>query len=202
MSATNGRVYVDAAIWPYGRMVMCHMLADREEDLHAMADRIGVARRWFQNKRYPHYDICKAKRALAVEFGAIEIDRAEFVRRAGSMKIPKSKFHIGDAVRVRCVEAGCAPEFGATVCAINFIPHHQRLEFTVMDAQGHRTDGYTEDWLSPISEPTEISAKDLPEVPELQGCCPVVLYFANDEDRTEFIAAIREAKPGMVARKL
>lgn len=74
------RVYVDAAIWPYGRMTMCHMLADNLEDLHAMADKIGVARRWFQNKpEFPHYDICKAKRAMAVQIGAVEIDRRQFV---------------------------------------------------------------------------------------------------------------------------
>lgn len=74
------KVYVDAAIWPYGRMVMCHMFAERVEDLHAMAARIGIARRWFQNKPgFPHYDICKAKRVLAVQYGANEVDRQEFV---------------------------------------------------------------------------------------------------------------------------
>jgi hypothetical protein len=78
--STGSAVYVDAAIWPYGRMTMCHMLADNLDDLHAMADRIGVARRWFQNKPgFPHYDICKAKRALAVQFGAVEVDRKQFV---------------------------------------------------------------------------------------------------------------------------
>lgn len=75
-------VYVDRCEWPLGRMMMCHMLADKVEDLHAMAERIGVARRWFQNDRYPHYDICKAKRALAVKFGAVEIGRREFVEIA------------------------------------------------------------------------------------------------------------------------
>ena len=78
--AAGSGVYVDAPIWPYGRMMMCHLFADRLEDLHAMADRIGVQRRWFQNKPgFPHYDICKAKRALAVAGGAIEVDRRQFV---------------------------------------------------------------------------------------------------------------------------
>jgi len=70
-------VYVDASVWSYGRMVMCHMVADQLEDLHKMADKIGVPRKWFQNKTYPHYDICKAKRALAVHFGAVEVTRKE-----------------------------------------------------------------------------------------------------------------------------
>ena len=70
--------YVDAPIYPFGRMLMCHLLADSEEELHQMADRIGVARRWFQDpgKKYrgvPHYDICRSKRALAVAAGAVEL---------------------------------------------------------------------------------------------------------------------------------
>lgn len=73
-------VYVDAPVWPYGRMMMCHMFAENLEDLHAMADKIGVARRWFQNKPgFPHYDICKSKRAVAVGLGAVEVDRRQFV---------------------------------------------------------------------------------------------------------------------------
>ena len=75
-------VYVDEAIWPFGRMMMCHLLADTDEELHAMAGKIGVARRWHQNSRYSHYDICKSKRAIAVSLGAIEIDRRQFVDMA------------------------------------------------------------------------------------------------------------------------
>jgi hypothetical protein len=68
-------VYVDDPIWPFGRMMMCHMVADTRDELDAMADAIGVARKWIQ---YPgtnreHYDICKSKRALAVKLGAREI---------------------------------------------------------------------------------------------------------------------------------
>ena len=74
--------YMDAAVWPYGRMVMCHLLADTEVELHEMAGKIGVKRKWFQNDRYPHYDICKAKRAQAVRLGAREIGRKEFVALA------------------------------------------------------------------------------------------------------------------------
>lgn len=73
-------VYVDAAIHNYGRMVMCHMLADSIDELHEMADKIGVQRKWFQGKASsPHYDICKAKRAEAINNGAIEVSRKELV---------------------------------------------------------------------------------------------------------------------------
>lgn len=61
-------------------MVMCHMLADTEEELHAMAKKIGIARRHYQIKAStPHYDICKSKRALAVMAGAVEVDRRGMV---------------------------------------------------------------------------------------------------------------------------
>jgi len=68
-------VYVDKPAHGYGRMVMCHMLADSPAELHAMAERIGVARRHYQPRSTPHYDICKAMRAKAVAAGAIETDR-------------------------------------------------------------------------------------------------------------------------------
>lgn len=76
-------VYVDDMEAPYGRMKMCHMLADSDEELHAMADRIGVARRWHQAppKHSSHYDIALTKKALALAAGAIPITW----RQAGAM---------------------------------------------------------------------------------------------------------------------
>jgi len=68
-------VYVDEPIHPFGRMLMCHMMADTRAELDAMADRIGVARKWIQKAGTPqeHYDICQSKRVLAVKAGAIEV---------------------------------------------------------------------------------------------------------------------------------
>lgn len=68
-------VYVDDMKAGFGRMIMCHMIADTDEELHAMADRIGVARKWFQKPGTAtrHYDIALSKRALAVQAGAMEI---------------------------------------------------------------------------------------------------------------------------------
>lgn len=79
-------VYVDDMKAKYGRMVMCHMLADTDEELHAMAARIGVARRWWQSPEKTsgsHYDIALSKRALAVAAGAMEIT----LRQAGTMNM-------------------------------------------------------------------------------------------------------------------
>lgn len=38
--------------------------------------------------------------------------------------------------------------------------------------------------------------------PELTGTSPLVLYFGTEADRQEMIAAIREAKPGMITKHL
>lgn len=37
---------------------------------------------------------------------------------------------------------------------------------------------------------------------ELEDSSPVCLYFANEEDREEFIALVREIKPGMITRRI
>lgn len=72
-------VYVDAAVHPYGRMLMCHMFADTTLELLQMADKIGVQRKWLQHAGTyrEHFDIAKGKRALAVKAGAKEITRKE-----------------------------------------------------------------------------------------------------------------------------
>jgi hypothetical protein len=65
-------VYVDDMQAQYGRMKMCHMLADTTEELLAMVDRIGVDRKWIQNAgtTREHFDIALSKRALALAAGA------------------------------------------------------------------------------------------------------------------------------------
>jgi hypothetical protein len=70
-------VYVDDMRAPLGDFIMCHMLADTIEELHAMADCIGMPRGACQHEHlgqgWVHYDISLARRALAVRAGAIEI---------------------------------------------------------------------------------------------------------------------------------
>lgn len=90
-------VYVDNMKAEFGRMVMCHMLADTDEELHAMAQRIGVTRRWWQSPEETsgsHYDIALSKRALAVDAGAVEITWLQ----ASSMNLRRRRTgQLGDA---------------------------------------------------------------------------------------------------------
>lgn len=78
--------YVDQPIFPFGRMMMCHLWADSLDELLAMVDCIGVDRKWIQghpelsfgkhrNASWIHFDIAKGKRAPAIAAGAIETDR-------------------------------------------------------------------------------------------------------------------------------
>jgi hypothetical protein len=56
----------------------CHLLADTHEELHAMADAIGMPRRLFQDHPWRwHYDLPRNLRALAVSHGAYEMTLPE-----------------------------------------------------------------------------------------------------------------------------
>lgn len=69
-------VYVDDMRAKFGRMIMCHMIADTDAELHAMAATIGVARRWWQSPEKTsgsHYDIALTKRQAALAAGAVPI---------------------------------------------------------------------------------------------------------------------------------
>ena len=85
-------VYVDDMFkYPMGRyrgMKMSHMIADTDDELHEMADKIGVARRWFQGD---HYDICMSKRECAVALGAQEITLRMLSKLAVARRLDKAR---------------------------------------------------------------------------------------------------------------
>lgn len=94
-------VYVDDMKAAFGTMIMCHMVADTDTELHAMAQVIGVARRWHQcppKVRNSHYDIALSKRALAVKAGAVEVTQKQVAgmcqqrRLTGSMGSPNPAY--------------------------------------------------------------------------------------------------------------
>ena len=63
----------------------CHMTADTEEELHVMANRLGLKRAWFQN-HHPnpllwHYDLTANKRKQALRLGAVERTHQQFAEQ-------------------------------------------------------------------------------------------------------------------------
>jgi hypothetical protein len=77
---------------PGRRYVMSHMIADTEEELHAMAKKIGVNRRWYQGD---HYDVTQSARHSALHFGAVSITLRQCSRmvmnrrRGGNLGTPE-----------------------------------------------------------------------------------------------------------------
>lgn len=101
-------VYVDHGRAAYGRMRMCHMVADSIADLLTMADKIGVERKWFQVASHPHFDVCQSKRALAVTHGALEVDRRGLV---AAMRRHRDKF-MSDPVELEAIREAARAAHG------------------------------------------------------------------------------------------
>lgn len=92
-------VYIDDMyLYPmgrFGRMKMSHMIADTDEELHAMADKIGLPRRWFQGD---HYDVSMSLRAKAIEAGASSITLRELGQIVREKRRQKSSLGPGSAM--------------------------------------------------------------------------------------------------------
>ncbi len=75
-------VYVDAlrptpTIRCHGMDRACHMMADSDRELEAMAEKIGLRKAW---RHGDHYDVGANKRRQAVALGAEEVSTRDLVR--------------------------------------------------------------------------------------------------------------------------
>ena len=69
-------VYVDDAVTLWRGRRWAHMMADTLDELHAMAARLGMPRRAFQDKSSgAHYDLTVELRETALQLGAVAISR-------------------------------------------------------------------------------------------------------------------------------
>jgi hypothetical protein len=113
-------VYVDDMKASYGRMVMCHMIADSTEELVNMARRIGVNPKWIQKAgtSREHFDIAMSKRAAAVRFGAVEITQRQAAAMCGLRKLMGELGKPDNAMDdyLRLLEARRARAIGARIC--------------------------------------------------------------------------------------
>lgn len=86
-------VYVDdmylTQMGRFGRMRMSHMIADTPEELRAMADTIGLARRHIQYEGHPaeHFDVSMEYRARAISAGATPITMRDLARKIRDRKM-------------------------------------------------------------------------------------------------------------------
>lgn len=81
-------VYVDSLAdhgWELGPS--CHLIGDTLEELHALAEKIGMKRAWFQAyASTPHYDLTRKRRKAAVAAGAVELERRAFVDKLRQLR--------------------------------------------------------------------------------------------------------------------
>ena len=72
-------VLVDPPLWTWRERRWSHLVSDESYDeLHAMADALGIERRWFQRD---HYDVPEDYRERAIELGAVPVSSRELIRR-------------------------------------------------------------------------------------------------------------------------
>lgn len=77
--------------WRYNQA--CHLFCDSPEsleELHTLAQRIGLRRSWFQsNSVLPHYDLTASKRDKAIKAGANIVNRnceGDYIRKWRALK--------------------------------------------------------------------------------------------------------------------
>ena len=72
-------VLVDQPIWPFRDRLWCHLVSDTSYDeLHALAERLGIPRRGFQGD---HYDVPEELREQAIALGAQPVSGRELITR-------------------------------------------------------------------------------------------------------------------------
>ena len=71
------------------------MQADTLEELHAMADQLGLQPAWFQSRPgrpwHDHYDLTRSKRDHALRLGAIAVTSREAARRNREVRRPAER---------------------------------------------------------------------------------------------------------------
>jgi len=113
-------VYVDEARnWPAAAIKTgargrgrrwCHMWADSDAELHALAEAIGLQRAWAQEHRLMlHYDLTENKRAAAIRAGAVPGDLRSTMREilATRRTIREQLRHVMSTPRQVNVPCGC-----------------------------------------------------------------------------------------------
>jgi len=82
-------VLVDEPIWPFRGRLWCHLVSDTSYDeLHDLAQRLGIPRRGFQGD---HYDVPAELRDEAIALGAQPVSGRELITRLKASGLRRRK---------------------------------------------------------------------------------------------------------------
>jgi len=82
-------VLVDEPIWPFRGRLWCHLVSDTSYDeLHDLAQRLGIPRRGFQGD---HYDVPAELRAEAIALGAQPVSGRDLITRLRASGLRRRK---------------------------------------------------------------------------------------------------------------
>lgn len=84
-------VLVDEPIWPFRGRLWCHMVSDTSYDeLHEVAQAMGIPRRGFQGD---HYDVPAERRDAAIALGAQPVTGRELITRLRDSGLRRRRVH-------------------------------------------------------------------------------------------------------------
>lgn len=84
-------VLIDEPIWPFRGRLWCHLVSDTSYDeLHLVAERLGIPRRAFQGD---HYDIPAELRDEAIAQGAQPVTGRELITRLRASGLRQQRKH-------------------------------------------------------------------------------------------------------------
>lgn len=64
----------------------CHMMTDGNiDELHKMAEKLGIRRYFQEHDTHPHYDLFPSKREAAIKLGAVSVSGREMVIRCSKV---------------------------------------------------------------------------------------------------------------------
>lgn len=95
-------VFVDDVRHAFGRMVMCHMWADSEEELDHFAAWLGLDLKWKQQPpkaSWVHYDVSLSKKREALAMGAQLTDKFGPVEHVARLRGDSAK--VAQVARLR-----------------------------------------------------------------------------------------------------
>lgn len=81
-------VYIDTPTAFNGKGEFSHMSSQDLDGLHKMAEKLGLKRCWFENKRgmnRPHYDVRKKYYRKAIEFGAVPLSLRAYSQKMSEL---------------------------------------------------------------------------------------------------------------------